>query len=61
MVGDMKTDGAVCVGPSIRMVMKCKPHKGERKTDEQKQDSVSTHRFRGRCRDLRRVEAFPQG
>ena len=60
MVGDMKTDGAVCVGLSVRMVMKRKSHNGERKTNEQKQGNVSIGQPGGRFRGLRQIGAFPQ-
>jgi len=61
MVGDVKTDETVCVALSIRMVVKCRRHNGQTKTDEQKQGKFSMLQRCRRCRNLWRVEAFSQG
>jgi len=61
MVDDKKTDGALCVGLSVRMVMKRKEQDEERETNRQKQGSIPMPQPRRRCRGFRRVEAFPQG
>jgi hypothetical protein len=43
MVGDKRADGAIVMGNSIRMVMKCKSQDRERKANEQEVGKFSIH------------------
>lgn len=43
MVGNVKTEGTVCVTLSVRMVMKRKSHNAENETDAEKQGNFSIH------------------
>ncbi len=42
-MGNKRADGAIVMGNSIPMAMKCKPQDGERKANQQEIDNSSIH------------------
>jgi hypothetical protein len=61
MVDDIKTDGAIIVGLSVRMVVKGEEQNKEGKTSDQKQGNASTSQARRRRRGFPPFGVFSQG
>ena len=61
MVDNMKTDGAIIVGLSVRMVVKDEEQNKERKTSDQKQGNASTSQPRRFCPGFPLFGVFSQG